>query len=115
MLIVGDSFTSGHGLKSADERYGNILADKIGKEYVTYNLGISGSDTRDEYARLEKFGKSSGYPGFTVLPERHRKGSTRSWPGTFRLYALFGSAPGHTVAIYQIVSAQLFILAVSAW
>ncbi|MVM41189.1 SGNH/GDSL hydrolase family protein [Spirosoma sp. HMF3257] len=58
VFVLGDSFTSGHGLKSADERYGNILAEKLGtKEYVTYNLGISGSDTRDEYARLVKFGK----------------------------------------------------------
>ncbi|MFD2937199.1 SGNH/GDSL hydrolase family protein [Spirosoma flavum] len=59
VLIVGDSFTAGHGLKSADERYGNVLSEKLGsKQYVTYNLGISGSDTRDEYARLVKFGKT---------------------------------------------------------
>ena len=65
VLIVGDSFTAGHGLKSADERYGNILAEKLGtKDYVTYNLGISGSDTRDEYARLLKFGKT---PNVLVL------------------------------------------------
>jgi lysophospholipase L1-like esterase len=65
VLIVGDSFTAGHGLKSADERYGNILAQKLGtKDYVTYNLGISGSDTRDEYARLLKFGKK---PDILVL------------------------------------------------
>ncbi|ADB40237.1 SGNH/GDSL hydrolase family protein [Spirosoma linguale] len=58
VFIVGDSFTAGHGLKSADERYGNVLAEKLGtSQYVTYNLGISGSDTRDEYARLVKFGK----------------------------------------------------------
>ncbi|GAB4029774.1 SGNH/GDSL hydrolase family protein [Spirosoma jeollabukense] len=56
VLIVGDSFTSGHGLKSADERYGNVLSEKLdGKQYVTYNLGISGSDTRDEFKRLTKF------------------------------------------------------------
>lgn len=58
VLIVGDSFTAGHGLKSVDERYGNVLEEKLGhNQYVTYNLGISGSDTRDEYARLLKFGK----------------------------------------------------------
>ncbi|GAB3960872.1 hypothetical protein GCM10028805_59160 [Spirosoma harenae] len=57
VLIVGDSFTSGHGLKKAEERYGNVLAEKLGSQYVTYNLGISGSDTRNEYERLEKFGK----------------------------------------------------------
>ncbi|WP_420149005.1 SGNH/GDSL hydrolase family protein [Spirosoma sp.] len=57
VLLVGDSFTAGHGLKSADERFGNVLGQKLGdKQYVTYNLGISGSDTRDEYKRLVKFG-----------------------------------------------------------
>ena len=64
VLVVGDSFTSGHGLKSPDERYGNIFGEKLGNQYVTYNLGISGSDTRDEYARLVKFGKK---PAILVL------------------------------------------------
>lgn len=64
VLVVGDSFTSGHGLKSADERYGNIFGKKLGNQYATYNLGISGSDTRDEYARLVKFGKN---PDILVL------------------------------------------------
>lgn len=57
VLIVGDSFTSGHGLKNVEDRYGNVLADKLGKDkYVTYNLGISGSDTRDEFRRFTEFG-----------------------------------------------------------
>ncbi|GAB4027612.1 SGNH/GDSL hydrolase family protein [Spirosoma koreense] len=56
VLIVGDSFTAGHGLTSASDRYGNVLAEKLGdKQFVTYNLGISGSDTRDEFKRLTKF------------------------------------------------------------
>ncbi|GAB2563018.1 SGNH/GDSL hydrolase family protein [Spirosoma areae] len=59
VFIVGDSYAAGHGLKSVQERFGNVLANKLGTtEYVTYNLGISGSDTRDEYARLLKFGKT---------------------------------------------------------
>lgn len=57
VLVVGDSFTAGHGLKSPNDRFGNVLGEKLGnKQYVTYNLGISGSDTRDEYKRLTKFG-----------------------------------------------------------
>ncbi|UFH56411.1 SGNH/GDSL hydrolase family protein [Spirosoma sp. KNUC1025] len=57
VLLVGDSFTAGHGLKSPDERFGNVLGAKLGdKQYVTYNLGISGSDSRDEFKRLTKFG-----------------------------------------------------------
>lgn len=56
VLLVGDSFTAGHGLKLVEERYGNIVANHLGNAYTTYNLGLPGSDTRDEYARLEKFG-----------------------------------------------------------
>ena len=57
VLVIGDSFTAGHGLKRADERYSDILAQKLGTtQFVTYNHGITGSDTRDEYERLEKFG-----------------------------------------------------------
>ncbi|GAB4039652.1 SGNH/GDSL hydrolase family protein [Spirosoma gilvum] len=64
VLVVGDSFTSGHGLKRAEERYGNVLGEKLGNQYITYNLGISGSDTRNEYERLVKFGKK---PDILVL------------------------------------------------
>ncbi|MBC7568940.1 MAG: SGNH/GDSL hydrolase family protein [Spirosoma sp.] len=56
VLIVGDSFTSGHGLKNVADRYGNVLAGKLGKNYTVYNLGISGSDTRDEFKRFTEFG-----------------------------------------------------------
>jgi len=56
VLLVGDSFTSGHGLKDVADRYGNVLAGKLGKQYTVYNLGISGSDTRDEYKRFTEFG-----------------------------------------------------------
>lgn len=57
VLVIGDSFTAGHGLKSIDDRYANILAKKLGtQKFDVYNLGISGSDTRDEYARFEKSG-----------------------------------------------------------
>lgn len=56
VLVVGDSFTAGHGIKSADDRYGNVLGEKLGKDkYVVYNLGLSGSDTKDEFKRLAKF------------------------------------------------------------
>ncbi|WP_266368046.1 SGNH/GDSL hydrolase family protein [Tellurirhabdus rosea] len=55
VLLVGDSFAAGHGLKRVEERFGNILAEKLGANYEVYNLGVSGSDTRDEYQRLEKY------------------------------------------------------------
>lgn len=57
VLVIGDSFTAGHGIKNVADRYANVLAEKLGTQRVeVYNLGISGSDTRDEYARFEKSG-----------------------------------------------------------
>jgi len=56
ILFIGDSFTAGHGLKNVEERFSDQVAQKIGTDKaVAYNLGISGSDTRDEFKRLQKF------------------------------------------------------------
>lgn len=57
VIVIGDSFAAGHGVDNADDRFSNVLAQKLGEEkYAVYNLGISGSDTRDEYERFEKAG-----------------------------------------------------------
>ncbi|MCF2444549.1 SGNH/GDSL hydrolase family protein [Dyadobacter sp. CY345] len=56
VLVIGDSFAAGHGLKSVTERFSDQLEDKLGKsQYSVYNLGVSGADTRDEAKRLEEF------------------------------------------------------------
>jgi lysophospholipase L1-like esterase len=56
ILFIGDSFAAGHGLKTVDERFSDIIASKLGKEkYSVYNLGMSGADTRDEAKRLVEF------------------------------------------------------------
>ena len=56
ILFIGDSFTAGHGLKTVEERFSDQVAQKMGTDkVVAYNLGISGSDTRDEFNRLQKF------------------------------------------------------------
>ena len=56
VLVIGDSFAAGHGLKSIDERFSNILEQKLGTDkYSIYNLGVSGADTRDEAKRLKEF------------------------------------------------------------
>ncbi|TAE40541.1 MAG: SGNH/GDSL hydrolase family protein [Runella slithyformis] len=57
IIFIGDSFTAGHGLKTVEERFSDQLEQKMGTDkVVAYNLGISGSDTRDELKRLQKFG-----------------------------------------------------------
>ena len=56
VLVIGDSFAAGHGLENLDERFSDQLESKLGKDkYVVYNLGVSGSDTRDEAKRLMEF------------------------------------------------------------
>lgn len=56
VLVVGDSFAAGHGLKNVDDRFSNILEAELGKDkYTVYNLGMSGADTRDEAKRLLEF------------------------------------------------------------
>jgi lysophospholipase L1-like esterase len=56
VLVIGDSFAAGHGLKDVNERFSNILGAKLGTDqYSVYNLGMSGADTRDEAKRLKEF------------------------------------------------------------
>ncbi|NIJ53387.1 SGNH/GDSL hydrolase family protein [Dyadobacter arcticus] len=56
VLVIGDSFAAGHGLKDVNERFSNILEAKLGADkYTVYNLGMSGADTRDEAKRLQEF------------------------------------------------------------
>jgi lysophospholipase L1-like esterase len=55
VLVIGDSFSAGHGLKSVDERFSDRLEKQLGPGYIVYNLGVSGSDTRDEAKRLRAF------------------------------------------------------------
>jgi len=55
MLFVGDSFTAGHGLKTVDERFSDIVGAALSNKYSVHNLGVSGADTRDEALRLQKF------------------------------------------------------------
>ncbi|GAB2768101.1 hypothetical protein GCM10027275_08250 [Rhabdobacter roseus] len=56
VLVIGDSFAAGHGLKNLEERFSDQLEQKLGTDqYVVYNLGVSGSDTRDEAERLKKY------------------------------------------------------------
>jgi lysophospholipase L1-like esterase len=56
VLVLGDSFAAGHGLENVEDRFSDRLEQKLGADkYAVYNLGVSGSDTRDEYNRLAKF------------------------------------------------------------
>ncbi len=56
VLVIGDSFVAGHGIKDANDRFTNELEALLpGNEFRVYNLGVGGSDTRDENKRLRAF------------------------------------------------------------
>jgi hypothetical protein len=58
ILFVGDSFTAGHGLKSVDDRFSNIVKrelNKRGKKYSVINIGKPNLDSRDEYDAMKDF------------------------------------------------------------
>lgn len=71
IMILGDSFTAGHGLKKTEDRYSNVLESKLIKKYSNLqviNLGINASDTKDEFNTLNTFIKQSKIkPDFIVL------------------------------------------------
>jgi len=62
IFTLGDSFTAGHGLKKISDRYSNILEELLIKRYPdlqVINLGVNGSDTKDEYNTMTGFIQSS--------------------------------------------------------
>jgi len=52
LCVVGDSFTAGHGIKNAEERFSNILQDKLDDEWVVANVAKGAWDTGAEYDAL---------------------------------------------------------------
>lgn len=55
LLVVGDSFTAGAGIKYAEDRFSNRLAAKLGQGWRVMNVGVNGAQTSDELSRVEAF------------------------------------------------------------
>ena len=58
ILFVGDSYTAGHGLKSVDERFSNIVEkelNKNGMKYTVINIGKPNLDSKNEYDEMINF------------------------------------------------------------
>lgn len=55
IVVLGDSFVAGHGIKNSRNRVSNLLQLKYEDKYEVFNLGIGGSNTVDEYERLKAF------------------------------------------------------------
>lgn len=52
IYFIGDSFTAGHGIKNATDRYSDIIRNKK-TDFEVYNLGINGIGTQKELAILK--------------------------------------------------------------
>jgi hypothetical protein len=55
VVVLGDSFTAGWGLPNPADRFGDVLARKLGDSYAVINLGVPGAATRQELKRLQDY------------------------------------------------------------
>ncbi|MBN1219052.1 MAG: SGNH/GDSL hydrolase family protein [Anaerolineae bacterium] len=46
VMVVGDSFVYGDGIENVNHRFSNRLAQKLGGDYVVFNLGKGGTNTQ---------------------------------------------------------------------
>ena len=66
IIIVGDSFIFGGGLKTPEERYSNILRARL-PEYHIINLAKSGATTADEAVMLLQHHRPEAQTAYIVL------------------------------------------------
>jgi len=55
VLIVGDSFVTGHGIKNISDRYANILGNKLGRDWEIIVIAQNGWTTADEYKAMVNY------------------------------------------------------------
>ena len=55
LVVLGDSFASGHGVKQAEDRFSNVVARSLGPGWRVYNVAKIGWDTSDEITALRSF------------------------------------------------------------
>lgn len=55
IALVGDSFTAGWGVPDPADRFGDVLAARLGADAAVFNLGILGSSTPEQQVALERY------------------------------------------------------------
>jgi len=55
IMIVGDSFVKGVGIKYPADRFSNRLGAMLGDSYVVFNLGRSGANTKNEIEAIQEY------------------------------------------------------------
>ena len=55
IMLVGDSYVAGHGIKEPADRFGDILQKKLSGNQKIFNLGHNGWDTEAEFNAITKY------------------------------------------------------------
>ena len=53
--VIGDSFPAGHGIKNAQDRFPDVLANRLGEKYAVVNFSFPGWGTRTELFILKNY------------------------------------------------------------
>ncbi len=64
IVVVGDSYSTGDGIKYIKHRYDRLLEDKLGDGWCVYSAAESGIDTKEELKRISAYPVKGNY---TVL------------------------------------------------
>ncbi len=55
ILVLGDSFAAGQGIENIEDRFSNILAAKLGGDYLVMNISTPALSTKEEIERVKGF------------------------------------------------------------
>lgn len=55
IMLTGDSYVAGHGIKNPNDRFGNILQSYLSGNAKIFNLGHNGWDTEAEFNAITKY------------------------------------------------------------
>lgn len=53
--VVGDSFAAGHGIKRIDDRFGDVLGDMLGPDWMPVTLAMPGWGMGEEYDAISSY------------------------------------------------------------
>lgn len=55
ILVIGDSFAAGWGLKDPADRFSDVLASRLGDDYAVMNAAVFGTSTLEQLDILKKY------------------------------------------------------------
>jgi hypothetical protein len=55
ILVLGDSLAAGYGIENIEDRFSNLLGEKLGNDYLVMNIASPGLSTRQEVEKVKGF------------------------------------------------------------